>query len=87
MDVFIYLPHNIDMARDEIEEALEQALGEVAEVTGGGSGQSGSNIDLAFEDRVPPEKALEIIRAALKNLGIPSAKIVMNGSEHRLGPD
>jgi hypothetical protein len=82
MDVFIYFPPNLGTARDEIEEALEDSLGEVAEVTGGGSGQAGSNVDLVFNDLVPADKALDILRRALKDLRIHSAKIVMNGREY-----
>ena len=84
MDVFIYFPPNLGLARDQIEDALEEALAEVAEVTGGGTGNAGSNVDLVFDDRVPTEKALDIIRTALKTLRIPTAKIVMNGREYPL---
>lgn len=82
MDAFIYLPRNVGIGRDVIEDELEGALGEVGEVTGGGSGVSGSNLDLYLDDQAPLEKVLEIIIAALRRVGVAQAKIVIDGKEH-----
>ena len=71
----------------EIEDAIEASFGEVAEVTGGGSGQKGSNVDLRVDDKVPVEKVLDLVRSSLTSLGVRSARIVINGKEWPLDPD
>jgi hypothetical protein len=61
-------------SRDEIEDALEEALaasGE-GEVTGGGGGMGQYIIDIeAPEDRF--EKALMVIRVVLRTLNVPAS--------------
>lgn len=78
MDIFIYLSPNPGADRDEIEDALEVALGEAAEVTGAGSGPASSNVDLHVDDQVQPDKVLRIVRDTLRKLGVIITRIVIN---------
>jgi hypothetical protein len=79
MDVFIYFPAGIDVEKDVIEDALDDAIGDLGEVTGGGIGESGMNIDLDVEDEVAPEEIVGLIRDALAALQAAYTKIVVNG--------
>jgi len=79
MDVFIYFPAGIDVEKDVIEDTLDEAIGERGEVTGGGIGEMGMNIDLDVEDDVTPEEILTVIRGALAELQAPYTKIVVAG--------
>ena len=38
MDIFIYFTANLSMPKDEIEDALQECLGNRGEVTGSGMG-------------------------------------------------
>jgi hypothetical protein len=67
LDIYFHSPLQID--RDEIEEALEDYLGERGEVVGGGSGIRGSNIDLEIEGNAAPH--LEPIKQILRKLKVP----------------
>ncbi len=60
---------------DDLAEALEcDGLGEV---TGGGGGVRGSNIDIDIEDDSRLEEALDRIRRILRDLRVPStARII-----------
>ena len=84
MDVFIYFPPNIALEKDVIEDTLDDVIGELGEVTGGGIGDKGMNIDLDVEDDVAPEKILELIRTALAELQAPYTKIVVAGKTFTL---
>jgi hypothetical protein len=79
MDVFIYFAPDIDVEKDVIEDALDDAIGELGEVTGGGSGEKGMNIDLDVEDDADPGELVDLIRGALKSLGVTPSKIVIDG--------
>jgi hypothetical protein len=79
MDVFVYFPPDIDLERDVIEDTLDDAIAERGEVTGGGIGDKGMNIDLDIEDDVAPEEILKVIRTALAELQAPYTKIVIAG--------
>jgi hypothetical protein len=87
VDVFVYFPPDLEIEREDIEEAIEAAFGEVAQVTGGGSGQKGSNVDLLVDDKVPVEKVLDLVRSSLTSVGVRKAKIVINGRECPFEPD
>jgi len=71
--------------RDEIEDALQECMGEHGEVTGGGAGVEGSNLDLLIlED---DESLIEEIRLTLRTLEMPPDTVmVINGEEYSLGP-
>jgi hypothetical protein len=80
MDVFIYFPLGLEIPRDEIEDAIQDCLGERGEVTGGGAGARGSNLDLElFEEE---EGLIEEIKLTLRRLGVPpTTTLVVDGKE------
>ncbi|WP_406697217.1 hypothetical protein V5E97_00125 [Singulisphaera sp. Ch08] len=71
---------------DELEDAIDSALGDRGEVTGTGTGQVGSNIDVFIEEGdLSKAQALQLIRRILVDYGLPAAtKIVVDGCEHSL---
>jgi hypothetical protein len=82
--MFVYWSSPLgDLERDDVEDALNEALGPDGEVVGGGSGRSGSNLDL--EISANPQRALAAVKAALVELGMPAdTYVVMDGRRHRL---
>ena len=86
MDAFIYMNERLPCGMDELEDALESALGDRGEVTGSGTGRTGSNIDVFLRDNaVSEEQALLLIRRALANYGLPgTTRVVIDGTEHPL---
>ena len=87
MDVFIYTNDSLGCDRNEVEDALEEALEGMGEVTGGGSGQRGSNWDLEIRENHSEEEVLHLIRTVLKNLKCPqSTSIVISGRRYPLYP-
>jgi len=71
MDVFIYFSPRLTIPRDEIEDALQEHLGNRGEITGGGSGQRGANIDIEiFDDESGPE-LLQGVERTLRRMGVP----------------
>ena len=79
MDVFIYFPPNLGVDKDEIEDALDEAIGDIGEVSGGGIGQKGMNIDLDVEDDADPEELADLVRATLARLNVACTRIDING--------
>ena len=76
-----YVLHGLD--RDEVEDALDRALGSDGQVVGAESGSSGSNLDLEISG--DPERALTRVTAVLKELGMPAdTYLVMHGRRHHL---
>jgi len=85
MDVFIYASPGFGHARDVIEDALEDALGDGAEVTGGGSGQMGSNIDLELAAGFDSAAVLATVRTVLKGFKCPADTVIeVDGTRYRL---
>jgi hypothetical protein len=85
MDAFIYFYERLSVGRDEIEDALDEGLREFGEVTGGGAGVMGSNIDFEFYREVEVKEALKMIRTILSNFDLPrSTTIVINNETHKL---
>jgi hypothetical protein len=81
LDVYFHSPLNID--RDDIEEALEEYLGDRGEIVGAGSGASGSNIDVEIEGDAIPH--LEPIKRILRKLKVPAdSQIVIEGKKYRV---
>jgi hypothetical protein len=64
--VFTDLP--ID--RDEVEEALDAALGPDGEITGAGSGMGRCHLDLEIEPGLSAGPTLDRLRAVLTELGV-----------------
>jgi hypothetical protein len=79
MDVVIHFPPDLGIDQDEIEDALDDAIGELGEVSGGGIDGKGMTIDLDVEDDADPTELVGLIRGALKSLGVTASKIVIDG--------
>ena len=64
--------------RDEIEDALDDALSEseLGEVVGGGGGERGYNIDVELRRADSVDSALGIIRGTLRELNLPDSTII-----------
>ncbi len=64
--------------RDEIEDPLDEALtaAGLGEVTGGGSGERGSNIDIDINDEKNFDEALALIRKVLRELHVPATTVI-----------
>lgn len=71
MEIFVYFGVGLDVPRDEIEEAIDEVLASRGEVTGGGSGNSGTNIDIEIFDN-NDIAAVQDVKNALRNLDLPS---------------
>lgn len=85
MDIFIYFFERLNIPLDEVEDALDEALGDLGEVTGMGSGESGSNIDLEIADENDSRQVLTIIRSVLGNLSVPDSSIIeIEGVEYKV---
>ncbi len=84
MELFIYFPISFQEARDELEDSIQDFLGDRGEVTGGGAGVSGSNIDLEiFEEE---QAVLNGIRKLLRSLGAPpETTLILSGKKEALG--
>jgi hypothetical protein len=86
MDAFIYIVGGLPRRIDELEDALDSALGDRGEVTGSGTGQAGSNIDVLIKDgAMSGEQALLLIRQALAEFALPgTTRVVIDGTEYPL---
>ena len=84
MEAFIYFYSNSGQALDVFEDALGEVLGDEGEVTGTGSGATGSNFDVeVFEGDA--RRFLDQFREALKREGAPKdAVIVIEGERYPL---
>ena len=82
MDVFIYLPPNLGMAKDEIEDDLEASLGDLGEVTGGGIGNLGMSVDLNVADSLSTNRVLAMVRESLHRLGVLQGTISVEGTKY-----
>ena len=71
MDVFIYFTPRLATPREEIEDALQEHLGNRGEITGGGSGKRGANIDIEIFDDQRGAELLPGIMRILRHLGVP----------------
>lgn len=70
MEIFIYSSTPLEDAKGEIEDAIEEALEGVCEVTGGGTGTEGWNIDLWVSDEQQERDVLEVLRTVLMRFGV-----------------
>lgn len=75
MQLFIYYFSPLGVSRGDIEAELESLLGSRGEVTGGGGGLTGGNIDLEFESD-DPDKVVEEIRQLLRSLSLPTNTVL-----------
>lgn len=67
MEVFIYWHGPSGVPRDEIEDVIEDVLGDRGEVTGAGSGMSGSNVDLEIFDDAGADQLLAEVVSAIRH--------------------
>lgn len=78
--IFVNFPSRLDTGRDVIEDAIDEALEGRGEVVGGGSGTSGSNIDIEiFEGE--PRDFLDVVRSVLQQLEVPNDTEIVIGDE------
>ena len=69
--VFLGFLGPIDAALGDIEDLLDEVLVGRGEVSGSGTGQTGSNVDLAINDDVSTEEITSIIEECCRSLKIP----------------
>jgi hypothetical protein len=74
-DIYIYSSKSSPALRSEgrggLEDDLEEFLSAAGEVTGGGAGNTGWNIDLHFHDASELEQWLERLAGFLRDWGVP----------------
>lgn len=81
MDIFIYFGFNEDIDIDDLEESIDEILGDEGEVTGRGMGISGGNIDVELFH----ESILKDFLQELQNLEFPQdTYYVINGEKNNL---
>jgi hypothetical protein len=83
MEVFIYYHGQLGVPRGDIEAELEKLLHGRGEVTGGGGGVTGGNIDLEI-DSDDSGQVVDEVRQLLRTLGLP-ASTVLDVEGRRLG--
>ena len=68
---------------DGIEEPLQEALLQagVGEVTGGGSGMGGANVDVEVTD---PKRDLELLREVLQRLAVAPSTVIQHYSHQKI---
>ena len=77
MDVFIYFVGSLNCSLGDIEDALDAALHDMGEVTGTGTGEYGSNIDIYINNMTIGEQhIIDILRSTLKLFDVPTGATV-----------
>jgi hypothetical protein len=69
--IYIYSTRSLKEPRGGLEDDLEDAFGDVLEVTGGGGGIRGWNIDLELADDETLEHVLPRLVRFLREWGVP----------------
>ena len=70
--IYIYFPLGMSTPRDEMEDSIEQFLGGRGEVTGSGTGSSGSNLDVELVDVQFSDEVFEGLMELLRTLNVPA---------------
>lgn len=80
------MPDRLPCGIDELEDALETALGDRGEVVGTGIGLAGSNFDLFIRDgAMSDEQTLLLIRRVLPDHGLTGmTSVVIDGRKYTL---
>jgi hypothetical protein len=78
--ISIYFYSKLSTGRSAIEDDLEEILADKGEVTGGGSGLSGSNIDIDIYEGSAAD-FLEPIRTVLQELDVPDDTVIVIDEE------
>jgi len=82
MDIFVYLPSDLPLSREALEEEIETAIGAYGNVTGAGSGPSGSNIDIEIHEPQHFELGQKAILELLRKMKLPKGTYLMaNGKK------
>ncbi len=86
-NIFINGSSSLGQARGDVEDEVSEALDEMAEVTGGGAGEAGWNIDIEVHDGRDVEHCVQRVREILLGVGVAAAtKIsIVRTEERRLG--
>ena len=71
IDVYIYSSQHLQEARGDLEDDLDDFLSGAGEVTGGGLGEVGWNIDLRLEDSADVEDLAHRLVLFLRDRGVP----------------
>ena len=83
MYIDIYFNAESDIERDLLEERLDEILKGKGEVTGGGAGKDGVNIDIEIDDDYGNEEIIKIIKSELIRLKLPvDTYLKINGEKH-----
>lgn len=77
--VEIWLDGPIPVDRDDVEDALDVALTGIGEVTGAGTGQGGSNLDVEVDEDVAKNVVLDRIFTVMRDLGVGDSARVRPG--------
>lgn len=85
MDIFIYSSKPLPQGRGALEDDIDVLLGDAGEVTGGGIGQAGWNVDVEIYDTSDAEEELEKLREFLRQWPVPSdTYLVVDGKREAL---
>ncbi|MEV4807822.1 hypothetical protein AB0K18_48200 [Nonomuraea sp. NPDC049421] len=85
MEVFISWLGDANASRADIEDLIEDILGEQGEVTGGGEGDTGGNTDLEiFEDADTDRLMSEIVQAISDHLPMNASYVLADDEERHL---
>jgi hypothetical protein len=80
MYLFVHIVGTIQVSLGELEDAVEESLRAAGEVTGSGTGDSGSNIDIEFDEAlVSAGNALDLVLDVLRSHGIDNGVSVRVG--------
>jgi hypothetical protein len=74
--LFIYLPPGFTGARDELEDAVADLLGKRGEVTGGGAGIDGCNVDVEVFDPATTPKIVDSLVKMLRAFPVPRGTLI-----------
>ncbi|GIF09832.1 hypothetical protein [Actinoplanes siamensis] len=77
VEVVIDRPIGID--RDDVEDALELALGGMGEVTGAGTSATGSHLDLEVNPDADRAEVLRLVFGVIEDLGVGDSARVRPG--------
>ena len=80
-DVFIYSKLTLSCGRDEIEDALDDVLADAGEVTGGGAGSAGWNIDIELISCDDTDRHVAEIARILRELAVPTYTYLVIGAD------
>ena len=74
--ITIYFFSKLSIGRSVIEDDLDEILGDNGEVIGGGSGVSGSNIDIEIYEG-SASNFIEPIKAVLQDIEVPNDTVIV----------